>query len=416
MFLKTDHRMRLLFILYGTIFAWSLAAQSSSDKLEAYFSFDNQCKAIDDSGNGSNGALMGGVSCICGLRDSAMIFDGTDDAVYFVGPFADVFTTSDFTISFYFKPPENTTAIASQVLMSKQGSCSTNRAFWVRYAPKSRKISTGISENDALLATVQATLDVGPCWQFITITRENTRYSIYVNGKLRDTRTSSARIDLTSTATFKVGEPVCPLDDWYEGEFDELRFHSKALDDLAISKYNLRADRILNADTLIYLGNSFQVNVGDFCAQQFQWQPTAGVSDPSSPNPIITPTAPTYFSVTIDYGNGYCLAEDTIFVNVIDPDTLDCNQIFIPNAFTPGGSPGRNDVFGLSNPFAVDEFISFEIFDRWGGRVFNAQTAFETWDGQASGQPVNPGVFLYRLRYKCSGVEKVKAGNLTLIR
>ena len=101
---------------------------------------------------------------------------------------------------------------------------------------------------------------------------------------------------------------------------------------------------------------------------------------------------------------------------VIDPDTLDCNKIFIPNAFTPGSSPGRNDLFGISNPFAVNEFISFEIFDRWGGRVFAAEDANSQWDGSAQGQPLNPGVYLYRLHYKCDGQERLKTGSLTLLR
>jgi gliding motility-associated-like protein len=195
-----------------------------------------------------------------------------------------------------------------------------------------------------------------------------------------------------------------------------LRFHSKALDEEAIARYNLRADNILNSDTLIYLGNSFQVNVSASCAEQLSWSPAADISDPTIANPIVTPTAPGSYVVSIDYGNGVCLAYDTIFVNVIDPDTLDCNKIFIPNAFTPSFSSGRNDVFGISNPFSVNEFISFEVFDRWGGRVFNAKDQFETWDGMISGTPANPGTFLYRLRYKCQGVEKVKAGNLTLLR
>lgn len=97
-------------------------------------------------------------------------------------------------------------------------------------------------------------------------------------------------------------------------------------------------------------------------------------------------------------------------MTVIDPKTLDCNKVFIPNAFTPGETPNLNDLFGISNRFAVDEFISFEIFDRWGGRVFAAETQFDSWDGTSNGRPLNPGVFLYRLRYKCDGEEKVKAG------
>jgi gliding motility-associated-like protein len=111
-----------------------------------------------------------------------------------------------------------------------------------------------------------------------------------------------------------------------------------------------------------------------------------------------------------------CTATDTITVNVIDPDTLDCTRIFIPNAFTPGFSSGRNDRFFISNPFAISEFISFEVFDRWGGRVFNAESVTDSWDGTFAGNPVNTGIFLYRLRYRCKGEEKVLSGTVTLLR
>jgi gliding motility-associated-like protein len=312
------------------------------------------------------------------------------------------------------KTPTGQQQGGSQLVMAKQENCNTKRAFWVRYAAKTRKISSGISESDTLLVTVTGELDKGPCWQYITLTRSNQRYSLYINGALRDEKSSAARIDLTTTAVFKVGEPICPLDQPFRGEIDEIRFHSKALDVDEINRYNLSADKILNGDTLIYLGNSFQITTSAPCASQFLWNPTTGVSDPTSANPVITPEAPSVYTITIVHDN--CQATDTIHVNVIDPDTLDCSKIFIPNAFTPGGTPGRNDAFGISNPFAVNDFISFEVFDRWGGRVFNAQDPFETWDGVFQGKPVNPGVFLYRLRYRCDGVEKVKTGNLTLLR
>ncbi|MEZ4964440.1 MAG: LamG-like jellyroll fold domain-containing protein [Saprospiraceae bacterium] len=405
--------MRLIFLLTFFLAGTALAAQNVSDKLEAYFSFDD-CKGIDNSGNGSSGSLIGGVVCDCGLRDSSFHFDGNDDAIYFVGPFADVFTTSDFTVSFYMRPPDGQTQGGSQLIMAKQENCNTKRAFWVRYAPKTHKISSGISENDTLLVTVTHELDKGPCWQYITLTRSNMRYSLYINGVLRDSKTSAARIDLESTAVFKVGEPVCPLDQPYRGDFDELRFHSKALSVDEIARYNLRADHILNEDTLIYLGNSFQIKTSAPCGLEYNWIPSTGVSDPSISDPIVTPVGPTQYIVAIEYAD--CLATDTIFVNVIDPDTLDCNAIFIPNAFTPGGSLGRNDVFGISNPFAVTDMISFEVFDRWGGRVFAAEDSFQAWDGTFQGKPVNPGVYLYRLHYRCNGEEKVKTGSLTLLR
>lgn len=395
----------------------SLHAQSTSDKLEAYFSFDNNCQAVDDSGNGSSGASVNGLGCTCGIGDSSLLFDGVDDALYLVGPFNDVFTTSDFTVSFYIKVPDNI-GNGTRIVMSKQAACNTNNVFWVRYTKNNgiQSISSSISENDNLIATVQAKLDDGPCWQFVTLTRSNTRYTLYINGTARDTKTSAARLNLTSTTTFKIGEPICPLDRPFLGQIDELRFHSKALSEDDVLRYDQRADKILNSDTLIYLGNSFQASVSAPCANQFAWIPTTGVSDPNAPNPVITPVLPGFYTVQMQYDDPVCLAFDTVYVNVIDPDTLDCANIFIPNAFTPSASSGRNDEFGISNPFSVDEFISFEIFDRWGGRVFNGDNAQATWDGTSNGQPVNPGVFLYRLRYKCDGKEKVKAGSLTLLR
>lgn len=62
-----------------------------------------------------------------------------------------------------------------------------------------------------------------------------------------------------------IGDTICPLDLQLKGVFDELRFHSKALNVDEIKKYNLRADQILNRDTLVYLGNSFQALVTQYC-------------------------------------------------------------------------------------------------------------------------------------------------------
>jgi len=407
--------MRLFFLL--SLLFIAAAASAQSDKLEAYFSFDN-CKGVDDSGNGSSGALKGGIGCACGLRDSAMYFLDDNDALNLVGPFADVFSTSDFTVSFYFRPtPQNAQQNASQLVMAKQDSCDLNHAFWVRYNDFGTvgTITAGISENDTLFATVTSKLDPNACWQFITITRSNMVFSLYVNGIWRDSRTSAARIDLTNTTPLVIGDRVCPLDVEFEGVFDELRFHSKALNEEEIKKYNLRADQILTRDTLVYLGNSFQPEVSQYCVGQYTWSPLSGVDDPAVAQPLITPTETTTYKLVFTYDDN-CIARDTVHVTVIDPATLDCNQVFIPNAFTPSETPKINDIFGISNPFAVDEFISFEIFDRWGGRVFAAADQFETWDGTTNGKPANPGVFLYRLRYKCEGVEKVKAGSLTLLR
>lgn len=408
--------MRLLLLFTFCLTGFSLFAQNITSRLESHISFDD-CNASDDSGNGVSGAFIGDTTCVCGVSDGAVRFDGVDDAIWIANPVLnDVFKTGDFTVSFYIKPaaPLPGQPNSSQMVLNKQPDCSVKNAFWVRYAPGTQFLSSTISESDSLLVNVSAKLDPDPCWQFIVLTRNSNVYTLYVNGVKRDEHTTTARVNLSSNSVFKIGEPVCPLDKPFRGDFDELRIYSRALSIDDIFALNLRPDQILNNDTLVYLGNSFQVRTSESCAQQFVWTPTTGVSDSSKANPTIAPLTTTTY--TLHFRLDGCEAQDQFTVNVIDPDTLDCSRIFIPNAFTPGGSPGHNDRFGISNPFAVDDFISFEVFDRWGGRVFNAETPFDTWDGTAQGQPLNPGVLLYRLRWKCNGVEKVRTGNLTLLR
>jgi len=415
-FQKFDTRMRIFFLFILLGLHSIVSGQTVSEKLEAYFSFQD-CKLFDQSGNGSSGAIIGDTNCVCGVRDTALYFDGTGDALLLVGPLADIFTTSDFTVGFYMRLTDIEEIGGAQLVMAKQANCDTKEAFWVRYSQKTNTISSSISENDTLITTVQAKLPAR-CWHYITLVRSNARYSLYVNGVLRDSKTSRARIDLTSTSPLKVAVPVCPIDQAFHGTLDELRFYSKALNEDEINRHNLYPDNIVNGDTLIYLGNSLQATTSRSCAQQYSWMPTDGVSDPTSPNPIITPTVPTTYYLTTAYTDdtGRCQSRDSLVVNVIDPDTLDCNKIFIPSAFTPGSSFGRNDVFGLSNPFVVTDFISFEVFDRWGGRVFAAKDAEDKWDGAAQGQPLNPGVFLYRLSYECDGQKRTKTGSVTLLR
>ncbi|MCC7245543.1 MAG: gliding motility-associated C-terminal domain-containing protein [Saprospiraceae bacterium] len=402
------------YLLTLTILCLALTSQAQvSDKLLAYFSFD-ECKVKDDSGNGPEGALDGAPECVCGIGKQSYRFDDDMESMYFIGPLSQVFTASDFSVSFYFKPEENQNTTASQVILIKQDSCNAKAGFWVRFNGKTRVLSSGISQNDTLRTVVQGKIDANRCWQYVTLTRNNTRYTLYINGTMRDERNSSARINMNNAATLKVNYPTCQFDIPYLGEFDELRIHSKALSLEEIARNDVQMDRILNGDTLVYLGKSFTAVATNACATSFEWSPASNIADPFIGSPLVTPTLPAYFSVKINYPN--CQATDSIFVNVIDPDTLDCNQIFIPNAFTPGATPNVNDKFGVSNNFVLDEFISFEIFDRWGGLVFNAQNPEDFWDGTHDGKTLNPGTFLYRLRYKCNGEEKVKSGTVVLLK
>jgi gliding motility-associated-like protein len=404
-----------------------LQAQSidGNFKLAAFFPFTD-CKVEDASSNSNqaSGGVLGTVECACGVRDQSLRLSGSLDRILMVGPVAKVFETGDFTVSFYFKPfnpPPDSIGI-TQMVLSKQADCTRNNAFWVRYRRKgqnssnSNVISAGISESDNLFANLSYKLPDDRCWYHIVLVREGTTFEMFVDGVSVAKETTNTRVDLTNTATLSVGDPVCPTDGPLFAYMDEMRFYNRAYDAQEIAKFlTLNPDRIVNNDTLIYIGAGFQALTSQTCADDFVWEPAAGVSDLYAANPTLSPTELTTYQLRFQHPDG-CAAFDTIRVKVIDPDTLDCEKVFVPNAFTPASSAGRNDVFGISNPFVVADIIAFEVYDRWGGRVFSAETAFDTWDGTFKDKPLNPGVFLYVLRYRCKGQELVKTGTVTLIR
>ena len=64
----------------------------------------------------------------------------------------------------------------------------------------------------------------------------------------------------------------------------------------------------------------------------------------------------------------------------------------VPNAFTPNGD-GVNDilyVYGIS----VNSLI-FQVFDRWGEKVFESNNMNYGWDGTYKGKKTSPGGYLY---------------------
>jgi gliding motility-associated-like protein len=178
----------------------------------------------------------------------------------------------------------------------------------------------------------------------------------------------------------------------------------------------LAPDRILTQDTVIFLGNGVPIEINSNCPATFTWFPSLGVNPPSVPNPTIQPLNQGDFTyrVRIADPKSFCIAEDSIRITVVDPTTLDCSEVFLPNTFTPNDD-GLNDTYGISNPFAIN-LISLEIFDRWGARVFATSDPFRQWDGSFKSRPVNPGIFQYRVRFECNGEEKSDFGTLTVMR
>ncbi|TVR86999.1 MAG: hypothetical protein EA411_09080, partial [Saprospirales bacterium] len=148
---------------------------------------------------------------------------------------------------------------------------------------------------------------------------------------------------------------------------------------------------------------------------QIDWK---GLQDPDCEDcPIVydRPVVSTTYSVTITDKDG-CMATDEMTVTV-DQD----RNIYIPNAFSPNGD-GVNDFFRPYFSSGAERVKRFEIFDRWGNKVFSrldVQSDHPTlsWDGTHNGQPMNPDVFVFVLQVEYrDGYTTTLSGNFLLLR
>ncbi len=381
--------------------------------LATYYSFDG-CDGKEDSGNGINAVMVGNPQCDCGISGNALRFSGNGDGMAMVGTHA-IFNTADFSVSLYFKP---TISAASQDLLSKYEKCDENNAFFLKVLPVAGEIQVGIYENSGKRVDYRAKYNPDQCWHHVVIIREKFKVLLYVDGVLETpVKKTLNRVDITNTAILGISNGPClnTTDIPYSGLVDEIRIYDRALSYDEVQGLYIEPDQIQNFATDIFIGEGLDVEVTPTCAQKYSWSPTIGVSDPTALEPILSPTESTTYTLKVNYLD--CVATDSIRINVIDPNDVNCENLFVPKAFTPNGfGPLKNELFGISNPQVVSELLSFEIFDRWGGRVFSTNDPFQKWDGNFKGKILNPGAFLYKIQYKCGPNELTKTGTVTLLR
>ncbi len=414
--------MRFLTLAFAVFVSLNLHAQLGQN-LVTHLSFDkNGCSVEDEAGDPTIQVFVNGDTvCGCGVAGSSRYFDGDDDWFFLFGQrVEETFSTIDFSLSFYFKPTSS--SAANQALFSKKIGCTGEAAFAIRYNPANRSLSVEVSESPTISASIIKTLPFS-CWYHVVVIRKAATTTLYVNNKkLGEVNApGSLRVNMTNSEPLTVGSSDCSFDQDFEGYLDEIRLYSRALtfqdvEDLYLSPNQIKTGLKPTGvnDTTIYLGGSVPIQLTGTCPSSFSWLPTTAVVDPDLPNPVISPTATTTYALTI-VDNDNCTSEDSIRIIVVDPSTVQCGDILLPSAFTPNGD-GLNDSYGISNPFVTGVLLVFEIYDRWGNIVFSTTNTLDKWDGSYKSQPVNPGVFLYKIHYRCEGKENVKSGSVTVIR
>lgn len=89
-------------------------------------------------------------------------------------------------------------------------------------------------------------------------------------------------------------------------------------------------------------------------------------------------------------------------------------KLFIPNAFTPNGD-GINDTYHIPNS-NFNKF-SFQVFDRWGNKMYETQKTSFHWDGTANGKTVPAGIYVFMLEGTTQDNLKIKrSGTISIVR
>ncbi len=91
--------------------------------------------------------------------------------------------------------------------------------------------------------------------------------------------------------------------------------------------------------------------------------------------------------------------------------------IYFPSSFTPNHD-GLNDYFKAVGSFSELQSFSIIIFDRWGGMLFQSNSAEEAWDGRGiNGEMAPTGSYVYKATIMtASGKTLVYTGNIMLLR
>ncbi len=168
----------------------------------------------------------------------------------------------------------------------------------------------------------------------------------------------------------------------------------------------------LGEDKLVYEGEYVGIftgiNSGNVTGGTYNWMPDTLLSCANCQNTVaLAVDTITYVLVYTDsYG---CSASDNITLNV-----LPVGEVFWPNAFTPNGD-GNNDIF-LPYGSGVKQII-WQMFNRWGEKVFESSNFFYGCDGTYQGKPLPMGVYVYTAKVVLmNNTDRKYKGSVTLIR
>lgn len=159
---------------------------------------------------------------------------------------------------------------------------------------------------------------------------------------------------------------------------------------------------------LIQLGESSRITISSINADTIilTSEVAMNVVDSSEQHLTIMPFESGMLIATAISADG-CLVTDSLRFIVNNP-----RRLYAPNAFSPNGD-GINDEFRLFPGQSVSGVEQLQIFDRWGGLVFEQSNTTPFWTGNEAAE----GVYIWKAKviYKDNS-EEILSGDVMLLR
>ena len=223
------NKYSLLFLPFIFLIPFSITVKKhfQEDGLIAYYSFDN-CDARDDTGKASDGKLFGTVECWCGVKDDGLLLDGVNDYIEFQGNVNKYFNTSDFTLSFYFRPVGSSPY--KQSLISKRTDCNEENMLDIQVWANA--LNVDFHENDWKDFEGISPDTYGQQWYHYTLVRKGIRAYSYLNGQMVAEARRCSGVDISNETPLSIGNSPCLGGGLrrFKGVIDELRVYDRALE------------------------------------------------------------------------------------------------------------------------------------------------------------------------------------------
>ena len=157
------------------------------------------------------------------------------------------------------------------------------------------------------------------------------------------------------------------------------------------------------------------VNVPEQDLISIQWNPPGILTCDTCLVTTISASQDQSLLLTVIHENG-CIATAELSINVV-PEA----EIYIPNVFSPNGD-GVNDYFTLYANERVDRIVELNVFDRWGGLIFQGKQVYPNieasgWDGKFNGKEALSSVYTYMIEVlMVDGSTETFSGSVSLVR